>query len=353
MLSKRKLTKKVKIGDKFIGGESRILLQSMTNTKTSDVQSTIKQIKRLEAAGCEIVRVSVPDKDSAKALKSIKEHISIPLIADIHFDYRLAIMAVEMGADALRLNPGNIGGDQRLLEAANAAKQNGASMRIGVNMGSLDKEVSDKLGYTPEAMVKSALDKISLLEEKAKFYNIVVSLKSSDVEKTIKAYSLFSGKSDYPLHLGITEAGTYISGSVKSSIGIGYLLLNGIGDTIRVSLSDDPVKEIEVGRLILKTAGCITGPEIISCPTCARTNIDIIGMSKTVENALKNVNKNIKVAVMGCAVNGPGEAKNADIGIAGGAGSALLFVKGKIIGKYPQEEIISVLLEKINNMDFQ
>lgn len=349
MLNNRRLTKKINIGDKSIGADSKVLIQSMTNTKTKDISSTISQIKELEKEGCEIVRSSVPDEESAKALKGIKKEISIPLIADIHFDYKLAILAMENGADAIRINPGNIGGEEKLYKILDVAKTRDIPIRIGVNGGSLEKKILEKYGNTPEAMVESALNHIKIFEN-FNFDNIVVSLKSSDLEKTIKAYKLFSENSNYPLHLGITEAGTYKSGAIKSAIGIGYLLMDGIGDTIRVSLSDSPVKEIEIAKQILRNTGYIQGPEIISCPTCARTDIDIISLANQVETNLKNINKNIKVAVMGCAVNGPGEARDADIGIAGGKDNALLFVKGEIIGKYSQNEIVSKLMEKIDTL---
>lgn len=349
MLKERKLTREIKIGKTKIGAGNKILLQSMTNTKTKDVEKTIAQINQLEEAGCEIVRFSVPDEESAKAILRIKENVSIPIIADIHFDYKLAIKSIEYGIDGLRVNPGNLGGEEKLKKVILSAKEKNIPIRIGVNMGSLEKELVQKYGKTPKAMVESALGQIKSCE-KYDYNNLVVSLKSSDLEKTIQAYEYFSSVSDYPLHIGITETGTFLSGSVKSSVGIGYLLLNGIGDTLRVSLTDNPIKEIEVGKEILKSIGQYEGVEVISCPTCARTNIDIISIANTVQKKVEKINKNIKVAVMGCAVNGPGEASDADIGIAGGIDEALLFVKGEIIGKFSQEVIIDKLMEEIEKI---
>lgn len=343
----RKKTVEVRCGNVKIGGNNPIVIQSMTNTKTSDYTSTINQIHSLEKAGCELVRISVPDEESAKAISKIRENINIPLIADIHFDYRLALMAIENGVDGLRINPGNIGSDERVREVVKKAKQYGIKIRIGVNLGSLEKNIQREYGRTPKAMVESALYNIELLEEND-FYNTVVSLKASDIKTTIQAYEEFSKISNYPLHLGVTEAGTARAGAVKSSMGIGYLLLNGIGDTIRVSLTADPVEEIDVAKMILQNIGYNFGVQVISCPTCARTDIDIINLANKVENATRGIKKDIKVAVMGCVVNGPGEAKDADIGIAGGKGEALFFKDGKTLKKVKEDMIISELLKMID-----
>ena len=343
----RKNTRKIYVGDLAIGGDSKVVIQSMTNTKTSDVTATVNQIKKLENAGCELVRLSVPNIQSADALREIISKVNIPVVADIHFDYRLAIESIKNGVHGLRLNPGNIGSEEKVSLVVDQAKKRNIKIRIGVNAGSLEKDLMDSMGRTPEAMVESALRHIKILE-KHDFYNTAVSLKASDIQTTIKAYELFSNISDYPLHLGITEAGTLKSGTVKSSIGIGYMLLNGIGDTIRVSLTADPVEEIYVAKEILKSIGLDNqSVKIISCPTCARTDIDIIGLAEKIEKATINIKKNISVAIMGCAVNGPGEAKDADIGIAGGISEAILFKKGKIIRKIDEESIIQVLLEEI------
>ena len=343
----RKKTVEVRCGNVKIGGNNPIVIQSMTNTKTSDFISTINQIHSLEKAGCELVRVSVPDEESAKAISKIRKNINIPLIADIHFDYKLALMAIENGVDGLRINPGNIGSDERVREVVKKAKQYGIKIRIGVNLGSLEKNIQREYGRTPKAMVESALYNIELLE-KNDFYNTVVSLKASDIKTTIQAYEKFSKISNYPLHLGVTEAGTARAGTVKSSMGIGYLLLNGIGDTIRVSLTADPVEEIDVAKMILQNIGYNFGVQVISCPTCARTDIDIINLANNVENATRGIKKDIKVAVMGCVVNGPGEAKDADIGIAGGKGEALFFKDGKTLKKVKEDMIISELLKMID-----
>ena len=343
----RKNTRKIYVGDLAIGGDSKVVIQSMTNTKTTDVKATVNQIKNLENAGCELVRLSVPNIQSADALRDIISKVDIPVVADIHFDYRLAIESIKNGVHGLRLNPGNIGSEEKVSLVVDQAKKRNIKIRIGVNAGSLEKTLMDSMGRTPEAMVESALRHIKILE-KHDFYNTAVSLKASDIQTTIKAYELFSNISDYPLHLGITEAGTLKSGTVKSSIGIGYMLLNGIGDTIRVSLTADPVEEIYVAKEILKSIGLDNqSVKIISCPTCARTDIDIIGLAEKIEKATINIKKNISVAIMGCAVNGPGEAKDADIGIAGGISEAILFKKGKIIRKIDEESIIQVLLEEI------
>lgn len=344
----RRKTKKIYVKDITIGGDSPIVIQSMTNTKTSDAKATIAQIKALEKAGCELVRVSVPNNESAKAIGEIISNVNIPVVADIHFDYKLALESIKNGVHGLRINPGNIGNEEKVIQVVNEAKKRNIKIRIGVNAGSLEKDLLDSMGRTPEAMVESAFRHIKILE-KYDFYNTAVSLKASDIETTIKAYELFSSKSDYPLHLGITEAGTLKAGTIKSSIGIGYMLLNGIGDTIRVSLTADPVEEIYVAKEILKSIGLDNESiRIISCPTCARTDIDIIGLAEKVEKATANIKKNISVAIMGCAVNGPGEARDADLGIAGGKSEALLFKKGQIIRKVDEASIIEVLLEEID-----
>ena len=344
----RRKTKKIYVKDITIGGDSPIVIQSMTNTKTSDAKATIAQIKALEKAGCELVRVSVPNNESAQAIGEIISNVNIPVVADIHFDYKLALESIKNGVHGLRINPGNIGNEEKVIQVVNEAKKRNIKIRIGVNAGSLEKDLLDSMERTPEAMVESAFRHIKILE-KYDFYNTAVSLKASDIETTIKAYELFSSKSDYPLHLGITEAGTLKAGTIKSSIGIGYMLLNGIGDTIRVSLTADPVEEIYVAKEILKSIGLDNESiRIISCPTCARTDIDIIGLAEKVEKATANIKKNISVAIMGCAVNGPGEARDADLGIAGGKSEALLFKKGQIIRKVDEASIIEVLLEEID-----
>lgn len=344
----RRKTKKIYVKDITIGGDSPIVIQSMTNTKTSDAKATIAQIKALEKAGCELVRVSVPNNESAQAIGEIISNVDIPVVADIHFDYKLALESIKNGVHGLRINPGNIGNEEKVIQVVNEAKKRNIKIRIGVNAGSLEKDLLDSMGRTPEAMVESAFRHIKILE-KYDFYNTAVSLKASDIKTTIKAYELFSSKSDYPLHLGITEAGTLKAGTIKSSIGIGYMLLNGIGDTIRVSLTADPVEEIYVAKEILKSIGLDNESiRIISCPTCARTDIDIIGLAEKVEKATANIKKNISVAIMGCAVNGPGEARDADLGIAGGKSEALLFKKGQIIRKVDEASIIEVLLEEID-----
>ena len=347
----RRNTIAVSCGNKFIGGNHSITVQSMTTTDTNDVKATIKQIKALEKVGCDIVRVAVPNLEAAKALKEIKFGTNIPLIADIHFDYRLALESIEQGVDGLRLNPGNIGNKDRVREVVKRAKEKNIKIRIGVNAGSLEKMLLDKYGGpTAEAMVESALRHVKILED-MDFTNIVISLKSSDIHMTVDAYRQIADRVNYPLHLGITEAGTIWSGTIKSSIGIGALLLLGIGDTIRVSLTGDPVEEVKVGRQILNSLGLLDNEiTIISCPTCGRCNINLINLAKEVESKISNIKKPIKVAIMGCAVNGPGEARDADIGIAGGVGSALLFKKGKVVKKVSEEEIVKVLVDEINNM---
>ncbi|WP_053957398.1 flavodoxin-dependent (E)-4-hydroxy-3-methylbut-2-enyl-diphosphate synthase [Inediibacterium massiliense] len=347
----RKKTKKVNCGNIEIGGEAPISIQSMTNTDTRDIKKTIDQIKRLEEAGCEIIRVAILDLEAADAVEKIKKNIHIPIVADIHFDYRLALECIKNGVDKLRINPGNIGDIERVKKVTQAAKERNIPIRIGVNAGSIDKKIIEKYGkITPKAMVESALEHIQILE-KLKFYDTVVSLKASDLKLTLEAYRLISQEIDYPLHIGVTESGTIKSGTIKSSIGVGALLLDGIGDTLRISLTGDPTEEIKVGREILKTIGLRDfGVKIISCPTCGRCQIDLISLANQIEKRLEGINKNITVAIMGCAVNGPGEAKDADIGIAGGKSSALLFKKGQIIKKIEESEIEKVLMEEIMKM---
>lgn len=351
MYIRRKKTRKIRVGSVYIGGDSPVTVQSMTNTDTRDVAATVEQIKRLEDAGCDLVRVAVPDMESAQAIKEIKKSIRIPLAADIHFDYRLALASIENGADKIRLNPGNIGGAEKVKKVVEMAKPRGIPIRIGVNSGSLEKEILAKYGgVTPEGMVESALGHARILEE-LDFHDIAVSLKASSVPMTIEAYRLISDKTDYPLHIGVTEAGTVFAGTVKSAAALGCLLAEGIGDTLRISLTGDPVQEVKAGIELLKALGLRkSGIEFISCPTCGRTKIDLIKIANEVEKRLEGSKKQIKVAVMGCAVNGPGEAREADIGIAGGAGEALLFKKGEIIRKIPQDRIVDELLEEIEKM---
>lgn len=340
-----------KIGNIILGENSPIAIQSMTNIPASDTFSVIKQINELEKAGCDIVRIAVPDEECAKNISIIKEKTSIPIVADIHFDFRLALMCIERGIDKVRINPGNIGPEENTKKVALLAREKNVPIRIGINGGSLEKSLLEKYGLaTPEAMVESAVNQIKILN-KYDFDDIVISLKSSSVKKTIEAYRLAHKTFDYPLHLGVTEAGTYTGGLVKSSIGIGSLLCDGIGNTIRVSLTDSPVKEVYAAKEILNAVG-LGEPhiEVVSCPTCGRTKINLIDIAEEVSNATKDIKKSLKVAVMGCVVNGPGEAKDADIGIAGGDGCAVLFKKGEIIGKYKEEEITAKLLEEIHNM---
>lgn len=347
----RKKTKEIKIGRVRIGGENPIAIQSMTNTDTRDVKKTVQQIKELESVGCDIVRVAVLDVDAAKAIEEIKKEIDIPIVADIHFDYRLALEAIKHGADKIRINPGNIGGDDKLKAVVAAAKEAGIPIRVGVNSGSLEKDILNKYGgVTADGIVESALKSVSLLE-KCGFYDIVVSLKTTNVPLTIESYKIISEKIDYPLHVGITEAGTIFSGTIKSAVGIGTLLYMGIGDTIRVSLTGNPVEEVRVGKQILKSLELAKGGvEIISCPTCGRTKIDLIELAQKVEKATANINQDIKVAVMGCAVNGPGEAREADIGIAGGIGEGLIFKKGKIIKKVPEDKLFDEFIKELNDI---
>ena len=340
----------MQIGDVEIGGGSPIKIQSMTNTRTENVDATVAQILRLEDAGCEIIRCTVPSLEAAQALAQIKKQIHIPLVADIHFDYKMAIAAIENGADKIRINPGNIGGPERVRAVVDAAKERNIPIRVGVNSGSLEKELVEKYGgVTAEGIVESALDKVRMIEEQG-YRNLVISIKSSDVLMCVKAHELLADQTRYPLHVGITEAGTVLSGSIKSSIGMGLILSQGIGDTIRVSLTGDPVEEIRAAKLILRTLGLRKGGiEVVSCPTCGRTKIDLIGLASRVEKLVEDYPLDIKVAVMGCAVNGPGEAREADIGIAGGQGEGLLIKKGEIVRKVPEEQLLAVLKEELDN----
>ncbi len=343
-------TKVIHIGDRVIGGGNPILIQSMTNTRTEDVKATVEQIKRLENAGCEIIRCTVPNEEAARAVKEIKKQISIPLVADIHFDYKMAIAAMENGADKIRINPGNIGSKDRIAAVVSCAKERNIPIRVGVNSGSLEKELVEKYhGVTAEGLVESALDKVGIIEDLG-YDNMVVSIKSSNVMLCAKAHELLAKKCSYPLHVGITEAGTVYGGNIKSSIGLGIILSQGIGDTIRVSLSGDPVEEIKTAKFILRTLGLRQGGiEVVSCPTCGRTKIDLIGLANQVETMVQNYPLNIKVAVMGCAVNGPGEAREADIGIAGGDGEGLLIKKGEIIKKVPEDQLLETLRTELDN----
>ena len=347
----RKITKQVKIGDVLIGGGAPISVHSMLNKPAEDIEGSVKQALELQKAGCNIIRAAVPNKEAVKLIEALKENLSVPVVADIHFDYRLALECAAAGVDKIRINPGNIGSDDRVKAVADACRQRNIPIRIGVNSGSVEKEILAKYGSpVPEALVESALYHASLLE-KFDFDDIVISIKSSNVENTVKAYSLASEKCNYPLHVGVTEAGTSRMGIVKSSIGIGSLLLKGIGDTIRVSLTDSPVKEVAAGYDILKAVGLKKDAvQIVSCPTCGRTKIDLISLANEVESALASCTKPIKVAVMGCVVNGPGEAREADIGVAGGDGYAVLFKKGEILKKVPENEVVSALLSEIEKM---
>ncbi len=351
-LVKRKKTKEIYVGKVKIGGTAPIAVQSMTNTPTEDIRATVSQIKRLEEAGCEIIRVAVPDMEAATAIVKIKKEISIPLIADIHFDYRLAVAAAKYGADGLRINPGNIGGRKKVKAITDAAKDFNIPIRIGVNAGSLEKELLEKYGgVTAEAMVESALRHVDLLRS-LDFHEIKLSIKASDIPRTLDAYRLLSCHTDIPLHVGVTEAGGLFSGIVKSSIGIGMLIAEGIGDTIRVSLTRDPVEEIRTGFEILKALGIRKhGPEIISCPTCGRCKIDLFNIAEQVEKALLTSSLPLKIAIMGCMVNGPGEAREADIGIAGGKGTGILFKKGKVVKKIPQDRLVDILLKEIKEYE--
>lgn len=344
----RDQTKKIQIGDVCIGGGCPVAIQSMTNTKTEDVESTVKQIQALEKAGCEIIRCAVPTMEAAEALAKIKEQIQIPLVADIHFDYRLAIAAIENGADKIRINPGNIGDESRVKAVVDKAKEYGIPIRVGVNSGSLKKNLVEKYGgVTAQGLVESAMDKVHLIE-KMGYDNLVVSIKSSDVMMCVKAHELIVNECPYPLHVGITESGTLLAGNIKSSIGLGLILNQGIGDTIRVSLTGDPVEEIKSAKLILKTLGLRKGGiEVVSCPTCGRTKIDLIGLANQVEQMVADIPLDIKVAVMGCVVNGPGEAKEADIGIAGGIGEGLLIKKGEVVKKVKEDQLLETLRQEL------
>ncbi len=347
-MMERKITKTVRIGDRVIGGGHPILIQSMTNTRTEDSKATIAQIRRLSDAGCDIIRCSVPTMEAARALTEIKKQTDLPVVADIHFDYRLAIAAMEHGADKIRINPGNIGSRERVKAVVDTAKERGIPIRVGVNSGSLEKELVEKYrGVTAEGIVESAISKVKLIEDMG-YDQLVISIKSSDVLMCVRAHELISAQTDYPLHVGITEAGTLISGNIKSSIGLGLILHQGIGDTIRVSLTGDPLEEIKSAKLILRTLGLRKGGiEVVSCPTCGRTKIDLIGLANQVENMVADIPLDLKVAVMGCVVNGPGEAREADIGIAGGCGEGLLIRHGEVIKKLPEEELLAALREEL------
>lgn len=346
----RTKTRVVKIGDRIIGGGNPILIQSMTNTKTEDVAATVAQIQALTSAGCDIIRCAVPNMEAASALEEIKKQITIPLVADIHFDYKLAIAAIEHGADKIRINPGNIGSRERIQAVVDVAKERQIPIRVGVNSGSLEKELVAKYhGVTAEGIVESALDKVKIIEDMG-YDNLVISIKSSDVLMCAKAHELIAQKTDHPLHVGITEAGTLYSGNIKSAVGLGIILYQGIGDTIRVSLTGDPLEEIKSAKRVLKTLGLRKGGiEVVSCPTCGRTQIDLIGLANQVETMVQDIPLDIKVAVMGCVVNGPGEAKEADIGIAGGKGEGLLIKKGEIVKKVPESQLLSCLREELLN----
>lgn len=343
-------TKTVQIGDCLIGGGNPIAIQSMTNTKTEDVAATVAQILKLEAAGCQIVRCTVPNQKAAEAISQIKKQIHIPLVADIHFDYRMAIAAMENGADKIRINPGNIGGKEKIEAVIAVAKERNIPIRVGVNSGSLEKELIEKYhGVTAEGLVESALDKVKIIKSFG-YDNMVISIKSSDVMMCVKAHEMIAKKTDYPLHVGITESGTIFSGSIKSAIGLGIILNQGIGDTIRVSLTDDPVKEVEAAKIILKTLGLRKGGiEVVSCPTCGRTQIDLISLATKVEKMAAGYDLNLKLAVMGCVVNGPGEAKEADLGIAGGNGCGVLIKKGEVIKKVEESQLLDALKYELDN----
>ncbi len=348
----REHTRVIRIGDRVIGGGNPVLIQSMCNTKTQDIEATVAQIKALTIAGCDIIRVAVPDMEAAKALKEIKKQITIPLVADIHFDYRLAIASIEAGADKIRINPGNIGSEDRVRAVVEKAKEYNIPIRVGVNSGSLEKSLIETYGgVTAQGIVDSALDKVRMIEELG-YDNLVISIKSSDVMMCIKAHELISEQTDYPLHVGITESGTLVSGTIKSSVGLGVILYEGIGDTIRVSLTGDPLEEIKAARLILKSLGLRRGGvEVVSCPTCGRTRIDLISLANQVEEMVSKFDHlDVKVAVMGCVVNGPGEAREADIGIAGGIGEGLLIKKGEVIRKVPEDQLLMALQEELMSM---
>lgn len=350
-MTQREQTKVVQIGDRKIGGGNPIAIQSMTNTKTEDIDATVKQILALEKAGCDIIRCAVPTMEAAKALAKIKQQIHIPLVADIHFDYRLAIAAMENGADKIRINPGNIGSKERVQAVVDNAKERNIPIRVGVNSGSLEKEIVEKYGQvTAEGLVESALDKVAMIEEMG-YDNLVISIKSSDVLMCIKAHELIAKQTNYPLHVGVTESGSLIAGNIKSAIGLGNILYQGIGDTIRVSLTGDPVEEIRSAKLILKSLGLRKGGvTVVSCPTCGRTQIDLIGLAGKVEKMASDLDLDIKVAVMGCVVNGPGEAKEADLGIAGGKGEGLLIKKGEVIAKVPEDQLLDALKTELDKI---
>lgn len=341
-------SKIVKIGNKVIGGGNPVLIQSMTNTKTQDVAATVAQVQKLTAAGCDIIRCAVPDMEAAKALAKIKEQIEIPLVADIHFDYKLAIAAMEYGADKIRINPGNIGSSDKLKAVVDVAKERRIPIRVGVNSGSLEKNLIEKYGgVTAQGLVESAIDKVHMIEDMG-YDNLVISIKSSNVLMCVEAHEQLAEQADYPLHVGITEAGTLLSGNIKSAVGLGIILHQGIGDTIRVSLTGEPLEEIKAAKLILRTLGLRKGGiEVVSCPTCGRTQIDLIGLANKVEDMVEDIPKDLKIAVMGCVVNGPGEAREADLGIAGGKGEGLVMRKGEIIKKVPEEELLKALREEI------
>ncbi len=346
----REDTKVIQIGNRVIGGGNPILIQSMTNTSTEDIDATVNQIKKLESLGCDIIRCAVPNMEAAKAIKEIKKRISIPLVADIHFDYRLAIASMENGADKIRINPGNIGSVERVSAIVDVARERNIPIRVGVNSGSLEKNLIEKYkGVTAEGIVESALDKVKIIEDMG-YDNLVISIKSSDVLMCVKAHELIAKVSKYPLHVGITESGTLFSGNIKSSVGLGMILGQGIGDTIRVSLTGDPTEEIKTAKLILKTLGLRKGGiEVVSCPTCGRTKINLIKLANEVETMVEEFDLDIKVAVMGCAVNGPGEAREADIGIAGGFGEGLLIKKGEIVRKVPEDQLLNTLRDELLN----
>ncbi len=346
----KRLTKEVHIGNRVIGGNHPILIQSMTNTKTEDVAATVAQIQKLTKAGCDIIRCAVPTMEAAQALSEIKKQVEIPVVADIHFDYKLAIAAMEHGADKIRINPGNIGSVDRVKAVVDVAKERNIPIRVGVNSGSLEKNLVEKYGgVTAEGIVESALDKVKIIEDMG-YDNLVVSIKSSDVLMCVKTHELIADKTNHPLHVGITEAGTIISGNIKSSIGLGLILSQGIGDTIRVSLTGDPVEEIKSAKLILRTLGLRTGGiEVVSCPTCGRTQIDLIGLANQVETMVAEYPLDIKVAVMGCVVNGPGEAKEADLGVAGGIGEGLIIKKGEVYKKVPEDQLLDALRYELEN----
>ena len=350
LVAQRRKTRQISVGNVSVGSNAPVSIQSMTNTLTRDVEATVAQIHALEAAGCEIIRVAVPGMEDAKAIRAIKEAIHIPLIADIHFDYRLALAAAENGVDALRINPGNIGETAKIQRVVDCAKAHGLPIRIGVNAGSLEKEIEKRLGVTPQAMVESALSNIKILEDLG-FHDIKISLKASDVERTVTAYRLLADKTDVPFHIGVTEAGGLYAGITKSAIGIGMLLSEGLGDTLRVSLTRDPVEEVRTGYEILRALGIRSrGPELVSCPTCGRCRINLFQIAEAVEKALLERSSKIKVAIMGCVVNGPGEAKEADIGIAGGDGVGILFKKGKVFKKVKQDQLVTELMTEIDKM---